>query len=187
MASRTEEECQRQWKKSDEFISDAQVQNRLSDCSSYFSKINISAHNPILPNETEIAFGIVTHSQIGLLESLLASIFRPHHSYCIFVDAKSTSKFKALTKALISCYKLHYPKVIQFIIMEVHYFTFIVVLRNNKCSQNAVKMQSKCSQNAAKIQSKCSQNTAKMQSKCSQNAVKMQSKYSQNFVKCGQN
>ena len=103
--------CQEIWINSDQFVSDDQVQKRLSNCSSYFSAVNTTALLPILELETSLAFSIVVHNQIGLFESLMASIFRPQNSYCIFIDAKASSKFKTLVKALISCYTHQFPKV----------------------------------------------------------------------------
>ena len=44
------------------------------------------------------AFSILNHSNLGLLEALLSVIFRPHNSYCIYVDAKASDKYKVSTK-----------------------------------------------------------------------------------------
>ena len=87
------------------------VSSIISNCSSYFSAVNTTALLPMLELETSLAFSIVVHNQIGLFESLMASIFRPQNSYCIFIDAKASSKFKTLVKALISCYTHQFPKV----------------------------------------------------------------------------
>ena len=38
--------------------------------------------------KTPLAFVIVAHSHLGLLEAQLSTIFRPHNAYCIFVDSK---------------------------------------------------------------------------------------------------
>jgi hypothetical protein len=48
-----------------------------------------------------------------------------------------------------------------------------------KCEQNASKIQSKCKQNVSKIQAKCKQNTIEMRAKYKQNASKIQSKCKQ--------
>ena len=112
LESQDQEKCQENWIKSDEFISDNQVQNRLSNCSNYFTQVNTTAMLPMLETETSLGFSIVLHNQIGLFESLMASIVRSQNVYCIFVDAKANSKLKSMVKALISCYSLQYPKVI---------------------------------------------------------------------------
>ena len=58
-----------------------------------------------------LAFSIIAHGQFSLLETLIASLFRPHNSYCIFVDAKSTEEFKNMVQQLVKCYKYKYPQV----------------------------------------------------------------------------
>ena len=43
--------------------------------------------------QIKLAFSIMAHNELPLLEVLLSTIFRPYHSYCIFVDAKAPSEF----------------------------------------------------------------------------------------------
>ena len=40
------------------------------------------------------AFSILNHSNLGLLETLLSVIFRPHNSYCLYIDAKAPDSYK---------------------------------------------------------------------------------------------
>ena len=54
-----------------------------------------------------------------MLETLIASLFRPHNSYCIFVDAKATTEFQNLVQQLVNCYRLKYPQVRSFYILKV--------------------------------------------------------------------
>ena len=35
-----------------------------------------------------IAFSIVTHGHLGVLEAQLATLFKPHNAYCIYIDKK---------------------------------------------------------------------------------------------------
>ena len=79
----------------------------------------------------------MAHDQIGLLESLLASIFRPRYSYCIFVDVKSSIKFKNQVKKLIRCYKQKFPKV-----NNITTAGFLEILMNSVLNQ---KHQKHCS------------------------------------------
>ena len=66
----------------------------------------------------------MVHTQIGLFEAQLASIFKPHNSYCIFVDAKADKEFHKMVSNIIKCYKSKYP--------QVCYKKFIIVyLYNN--------------------------------------------------------
>ena len=41
----------------------------------------------------KLAFSIMVHDELPLLEVLLSTIFRPYHSYCIFVDGKASPQF----------------------------------------------------------------------------------------------
>ncbi len=59
--------------------------------------------------KSPLAFSIVAHSQLGLLEAQLASIFRPHNAYCLFVDGKAPDAFKDSVQDLATCYKEHFP------------------------------------------------------------------------------
>ena len=52
------------------------------------------------------------HSNLGLLEALLSTIFRPKNIYCIYVDGKSPKEFKKAVKQLAAIYQYHFPQVI---------------------------------------------------------------------------
>jgi hypothetical protein len=62
-------------------------------------------------SETPLAFAILIHSQIGLFEALLASLFRPQNSYCIYVDQKTSDNFKSKVDKLVDNYKQKFPQV----------------------------------------------------------------------------
>ena len=64
-------------------------------------------------SETPLAFAILIHSQIGLFEALLASLFRPQNSYCIYLDKKTSDDFKNGVEKLVSNYKNKFPMVIK--------------------------------------------------------------------------
>ena len=49
--------------------------------------------------------------QKGLFETLLATLFRPHNAYCIFMDSKADPGFKTIVNQLINCYKENFPNV----------------------------------------------------------------------------
>ena len=40
-----------------------------------------------------------------ILELSLASIFRPHNSYCLHVDSKSDERFQRTVSHILSCYR----------------------------------------------------------------------------------
>ena len=58
-----------------------------------------------------IAFTVMVHDQITLFETLLATIFRPHNAYCIFMDSKADPGFKTIVNLLINCYKETFKNV----------------------------------------------------------------------------
>ena len=61
--------------------------------------------------ETPLAFAIVVHNQLGQLEALLASLFRPQNSYCLYLDKKTSAEFKQGAEKMVSNYKAKFPKV----------------------------------------------------------------------------
>ena len=61
--------------------------------------------------QTPLAFSILAHDQFPLLETLIALLFRPHNSYCIFVDAKAAADYENLVQKLVNCYRYKFPKV----------------------------------------------------------------------------
>ena len=62
-------------------------------------------------HQLPLAFAIMAHSDLSLLEVLLATIFRPQYSFCIFIESGADPKFYANVERLISCYTLHFPEV----------------------------------------------------------------------------
>ena len=62
-----------------------------------------------------LAFSILCHSNLGILETLLASIFRPQNYYCIYVDNKAPVEFLNNAKRLINAYKIKFPKTYIFL------------------------------------------------------------------------
>ena len=61
--------------------------------------------------ETPLAFSIVVHGHLGQLEALMATIFRPHNSYCLYVDAKASKKFHRSVEQMVKNYKTTFPEV----------------------------------------------------------------------------
>ena len=37
-----------------------------------------------------IAFSIITHGHLGILEAQLATLFKPYNAYCIYIDKKAS-------------------------------------------------------------------------------------------------
>ena len=59
--------------------------------------------------KTKLAFSIVAHDQLGLLEILLHLIFRPYHAYCIYIASNVAKIYRKSVRQMINCYKDIYP------------------------------------------------------------------------------
>lgn len=109
----SEAQCQNWTFGNQEFYSRNATFQRLQNCQNYFQAFKtISAGKPVTQEElqTPLAFSIIAHNQISLLETLIASIFRPHNAYCIFVDAKASPEFQDMVSNLVDCYKSQFPQ-----------------------------------------------------------------------------
>ena len=51
------------------------------------------------------------HGNLGLLEALMSTIFRPQNIYCIYVDDKSPTEYKKSVRQLAAIYQYHFPQV----------------------------------------------------------------------------
>ena len=76
--------------------------------------LQVSADEKKIP----IAFSILCHSNLGILEALMASIFRPQNYYCLYVDKKAPSEFLNNVKRLINAYKIRFPTTYIFLAKE---------------------------------------------------------------------
>ena len=56
-------------------------------------------------SSTNLAFSIILHQDIGLLENQLKILFRPNHAFCLHVDAKSPESILVAVQAIVDCYK----------------------------------------------------------------------------------
>ena len=57
-----------------------------------------------------MAFSILCHGNLGQLEALFSTIFRPQNAYCIYVDDKSPIHYKKAVRQLAAIYKYHFPE-----------------------------------------------------------------------------
>ncbi|CAI9540484.1 unnamed protein product [Staurois parvus] len=80
--------------------------NLTKDCNS-FTKNRKYILYPLSREESEfpIAYSIVVHHKIDMLERLLRSIYTPQNYYCIHVDKKSSESFLSAVKAIASCFE----------------------------------------------------------------------------------
>ena len=58
-----------------------------------------------------LAFSLVVHRSLGQLDTLLSTLAKPRHAFCIYVDGKADSLFHKAVETIIECYKKKYPQV----------------------------------------------------------------------------
>ena len=51
------------------------------------------------------------HGNLGLLEALMSTIFRPQNIYCIYVDDKAPKDYKKSVRQLAAIYQYHFSQV----------------------------------------------------------------------------
>lgn len=80
--------------------------NMTSDCSS-FIKMRKYITQPLSREEEDfpIAYSIVVHHKIEMLDRLLRAIYMPQNFYCIHVDRKSEEPFLAAVMGIASCFR----------------------------------------------------------------------------------
>ncbi|XP_040272992.1 beta-1,3-galactosyl-O-glycosyl-glycoprotein beta-1,6-N-acetylglucosaminyltransferase [Bufo bufo] len=80
--------------------------NMTKDCYS-FTRDRKYILYPLSNEEREfpIAYSIVVHHRIDMLERLLRTIYMPQNYYCIHVDKKSSEAFVAAVKGIASCFE----------------------------------------------------------------------------------
>ncbi|XP_060618161.1 beta-1,3-galactosyl-O-glycosyl-glycoprotein beta-1,6-N-acetylglucosaminyltransferase [Anolis sagrei] len=79
--------------------------NKTTDCASFIKRRKYIME-PLSKEEAEfpIAYSIVVHHKINMLERLLRAIYAPQNYYCIHVDKKSPESFLAAVKGIASCF-----------------------------------------------------------------------------------
>ena len=59
--------------------------------------------------ELGLAYVITAFSDPRNLELSLATIFRPHNSYCVHIDTKSDPVFRESVENMLGCYRQRHP------------------------------------------------------------------------------
>lgn len=79
--------------------------NMTSDCTSFIKRRKYIVE-PLSKEEAEfpIAYSIVVHHKIEMLDRLLRAIYMPQNFYCIHVDRKSEDSFLAAVIGIASCF-----------------------------------------------------------------------------------
>ncbi|KAM9330711.1 beta-1,3-galactosyl-O-glycosyl-glycoprotein beta-1,6-N-acetylglucosaminyltransferase [Gastrophryne carolinensis] len=94
------------FKKRNPRLTEKDFLNMTKDCVSFTRERKYVLY-PLSQEENEfpIAYSIVVHHNIDMLERLLRSIYMPQNYYCIHVDKKSPEPFVSAVKAIASCFE----------------------------------------------------------------------------------
>ena len=74
-------------------------------------KIFLFEQKTKVEEDVKLAYSIMCHGNLGLLEALMSTIFRPQNIYCIYVDDKSPTEYKKSVRQLAAIYQYHFPQV----------------------------------------------------------------------------
>ena len=102
-----------------------QIMQRTSKCELYFTKlfsviynlpINDSYHQELWRSISKpvpkMAISYVVHDNVGLFELLFHINFRPHHTYCIYIDSKTSEDIQTVFKSILQCYQANFQNII---------------------------------------------------------------------------
>ena len=59
----------------------------------------------VCPVNFPLAYFMTVYTDARTLELTLATIFRPHNSYCLHIDKKAEEEFKRTVLQIINCYR----------------------------------------------------------------------------------
>ncbi|KAG8455264.1 hypothetical protein GDO86_001459 [Hymenochirus boettgeri] len=87
-------------------LTETEYINMTSNCESFTRERKYILY-PLSKEESEfpIAYSIVVHHRIDMLERLLRSIYMPQNYYCIHVDQKSSKSFLDSIKGITNCFE----------------------------------------------------------------------------------
>ncbi|KAM5194165.1 beta-1,3-galactosyl-O-glycosyl-glycoprotein beta-1,6-N-acetylglucosaminyltransferase [Mantella aurantiaca] len=94
------------YKERHSWLTEKDFVNMTKDCYSFTRNRKYILY-PLSREESEfpIAYSIVVHHKIDMLERLLRTIYMPQNYYCIHVDKKSSESFLSAVKAIASCFE----------------------------------------------------------------------------------
>ena len=81
----------------------------------------------------------MTHGHLGILEAQLASLFKPHNAYCIYIDKKASKNFVSAVNQLIEAYKKLFPESVLFIApnpIPIFWSDFSLLQADLECMQH---------------------------------------------------
>ncbi|XP_041926763.1 beta-1,3-galactosyl-O-glycosyl-glycoprotein beta-1,6-N-acetylglucosaminyltransferase 4 [Alosa sapidissima] len=86
-------------------LEDESIIKLTADCPRYneargYNEITASVEERQFP----LAYSLVVHKNIPMVERILRAIYAPHNIYCIHYDQKSSKSFIAAVKSLVKCF-----------------------------------------------------------------------------------
>ncbi|XP_030647277.1 beta-1,3-galactosyl-O-glycosyl-glycoprotein beta-1,6-N-acetylglucosaminyltransferase 4 [Chanos chanos] len=86
-------------------LDDKSIAALAEDCSKYtesrgYNDISVTDEERQFP----LAYSLVVHKNIAMVERILRAIYAPHNIYCIHYDQKSSKAFIAAVKNLVKCF-----------------------------------------------------------------------------------
>ena len=101
------------------------IMQRTSNCDLYFSELFSNIYNlpandsyqqelwSTIPQPVpKLAISYVIHDNVGLFEILFHINFRPHHTYCIYIDSKTSEDTQTVFKSILKCYQATFQNII---------------------------------------------------------------------------
>lgn len=79
--------------------------NATQDCEAFVdSRGFITMPLSVEERDFPIAYSMVIHEKIEMVERLLRAIYNPQNIYCVHVDQKSSEEFQKAVRAIVSCF-----------------------------------------------------------------------------------
>ena len=90
---------------------------------------------------TSLAFSYLVHDNPGIFEILLHLTFRPHNSYCIYIDLKTDEEIKDAFSKIKDCYLELFPETNIFTIskQKVSWGTYTSLNAELTCLEALIK------------------------------------------------
>ena len=97
-----EEGCEETFQVISSMATPESVYNRSLSC-----QLDWPEYSQVTQEETDfpLAYFMTVYTDARTLELTLATIFRPHNSYCLHIDKKAEEEFKRTVLQIINCYR----------------------------------------------------------------------------------
>lgn len=86
-------------------LEDDSIAKLTADCQRY---LEVRGYNEVIPTQEErdfpLAYSLVVHKNMPMVERILRAIYAPHNVYCIHYDQKASKSFIAAVNGLVKCF-----------------------------------------------------------------------------------